>query len=106
MFICMHAWIQQTNEYGVFGVRTELLYPSIVHGDEGSCLPHRLDSTHLYPNNILFLLSRRDGSCWQVGKHILLSPSQFINHSKNLRKLKHLKFDQHYKKNRQIYDIK
>ena len=70
--VYMHAWIQQINGPGVFGVRTELLSPSMVHRDEGSCLSNRLDSTHLHPNNILFfLLSRRDGSSRQVDSHIL-----------------------------------
>jgi hypothetical protein len=36
--VYMHAWIQQINGSGVFGVRTELLSPSMVHRDEGSCL--------------------------------------------------------------------
>jgi hypothetical protein len=63
---------QQINGLGVCGGWSELLSPSMVHGDEGPCLPHRLDSTQLRPNNILFLLlSRRDGSPRQVDSHIL-----------------------------------
>jgi len=83
--VYMHAWIQQINGPGVFGVRTELLSPSMVHRDEGSCLSHRLDSTHLHPNNILFfLLSRRDVSPWRVGKlYTILYVRSAINEYKS-----------------------
>jgi hypothetical protein len=61
------------NGLGVCGGWSELLSPSMVHGDEGPCLPRRLDATQLCPNSILFLLlSGRDGSSRQVGSYIYL----------------------------------
>jgi len=34
-----------------------------------------------------------------IHENVILPPSQFISHSKNLGESKHLKFDQYYRKN-------
>jgi hypothetical protein len=41
-----------------------------------------------------------------INYKMLLPPSQIISYSKNLGELKHLKFNQNYRKSYKIYNIK